>query len=266
MKKTNIISKLVLAIFISGLFTLTTYAQEKSCPNHGQQAMMGQCKGGCGMGFLKDLTPDQKKQIDVLKQKLIKETLPIKNQIDEKQAHLKTISTGDNVDMTAVNKTIDEISVLKADIQKKKMQFRQDVRKLLTDDQKLMFDIHCCGGAGDGEGCGRGEKMHGDMNGCGEGQGMGNGCHMGQGQCCKNMEQGQGQCCKNQMQSGCGGMHQDGNCCKNQGNGQAGCQHSMNGQGCQNHGDMKGCCKNKETGSPSKCCKDGQQKDTEPKN
>ena len=217
--------------------------------------MMGHCKGGCGMGFLKDLTPEQKKQIYVLKQKLIKETLPIKNQIEEKQAHLKTISTGDNVDMVAVNKTIDEIAVLKADIQKKKMQFRQDVRKLLTEDQKLMFDIHCCGGNGDGEGCGHGKNMQGNMNGCNNDHAMGNGC--------QSHGQGQGQCCKNQMQNNSCGNHQDGNCCKHQGNGQAGCQHSMNGQGCQNHGDAKGCCKDKESGTPNKCCKSGQQKDSE---
>jgi Spy/CpxP family protein refolding chaperone len=252
MKKTNLISKLVLAIFITGLFTISSYAQEKSCPNHEQQAKMGQCKGGSGFGFIKDLTPEQKKQIDVLKQKLIKESLPIKNQIEEKQAHLKTISTGDNVDMVAVNKTIDEIYALKAELQKKKMQFKQDVRKLLTEDQKLNFDIHCC--VGNGEGCGHNNNMQGNMNGCGNDHAMGNGCQTGQ---------GQGQCCKNSTQSNGCGNHQDGNCCKNQGNGQAGCQHSMNGQGCQNHGDAKGCSKDKESASPSKCCKSGQQKENE---
>ena len=103
-----------------------------------------------------------------------KETLPIKNQIDEKKAHLKTVSSGDNVDVTAVNKTIDEIYSLKADMAKKREAFRQDVRKLLNDEQKLAFDLHHAK-------FGDGEKGKGPKQNPGYGHGSGTGCGMGQG-------------------------------------------------------------------------------------
>jgi Spy/CpxP family protein refolding chaperone len=93
-------------------------------------------------GFKKlKLSPEQKKSIMEIKTKMMKEALPIKNQIGEKEAHLKTISTGDNIDMNAVNNTIDEISVLKAKMMKMHMANRQEIRKVLNDEQKLIFDI-----------------------------------------------------------------------------------------------------------------------------
>ena len=86
------------------------------------------------------LTTEQKKSIFDLKSNLQKSVLPVKNMIGEKKAHLKTLSTVDNPDMNAINSTIDEIASLKAQIMKLKMANRQEIRKLLTDKQRVIFD------------------------------------------------------------------------------------------------------------------------------
>ena len=265
MKKTKISFIVMLVILIASLSTTQTMAQgQGKCEQHGKDGMQGgMCKGDKNMAFIKDLTADQQKQIDALKLNLIKDRITIKNLIAEKQAHLKTISTGDNVDMAAVNKTIDELFTLKADMAKKHEAFKQDVRKLLTADQKVMFDIHT------GMGNERGKEMKGmeqgynkqgmEQGGCKmHEQGMGNGgCKMdGNGQGMSNGEQG----CKHMGQDngGCKGKA-DGGCCK-KGDGQMkDCKGHMDGnkegdgqgkmQGCEGHGkgegDGAGCCKKK---------------------
>ncbi len=88
-----------------------------------------------------DLTDDQKTKITDMRAANMKEMLPLRNKLREKQAHLNTISTGDNVNMTDVNKTIGEVGAIKIDMAKKRASQRQEVRKILTDDQRVFVDM-----------------------------------------------------------------------------------------------------------------------------
>jgi Spy/CpxP family protein refolding chaperone len=215
MKKSGITFITMLALLIAGIISNNAFAQEEHC---GKGNMPGMHKGDKGIGFIKDLTTDQQKQIDVLKLNLIKETIGIKNQIEEKKAHIKTISTGDNVDMIPVNKALDELFALKAEIAKKHEAFQQDVRKILTAEQKVMFDIHKSE-----------RKGHGRMSEMGDG---GMPCNMSEkrGDC--PMGGMNGGCCKEKMGNGCGkGMMGNGGC------------KDMMGDGCCKEKMGKGCCK-----------------------
>lgn len=194
--------------------------QLQSAPEHAGQ-------GCCG---IKDITPDQQKQMEALHQKMMKDVLPIKNQIAEKKAHLVTVSTGDNVDMMAVNKTIDEIYALKAELAKKKEVLKQDVRKLLNDEQKLQFDMKNAHG--------KGMKCGNNDMGC-KGQGQGMKCGMGhQGMSCGMGHQGMGCGMMGQQGMGCGMGQQGMKCGNDQGHGGAGCMH-------QGQQKSMGCCKDK---------------------
>ncbi len=198
-------------IFSTGNFASAQckHQQQQQQQQEQQQTVMPDNPAGpCCFGFLKGLTPEQEKQITALQQKMMKESLPLKNQIGEKKAHLKTITSGDNVDMGAVTKTIDELYALKAELAKKHEGFKQDVRKLLNDEQKIMFDMHQAKGKHDGKNkCGMGGNGHGMGSGCGNGcMGQGNpkGCGMGQGNpkgC--GMEQGMGAGCGKGSGMGC---------------------------------------------------------------
>jgi len=89
-----------------------------------------------------DLTDAQKTQIKDMRTANMKEMLPLRNELQEKQAHKRTISTGDNVKMSEINKTIDEIGAIKTNMAKKRATHRQNIRKILTDNQRVFFDMH----------------------------------------------------------------------------------------------------------------------------
>lgn len=141
--------KTITAILVALLLSVNTniFAQSgKKCSHHvekhqdGKKCSHDMKKHHDGMEFL-NLTDEQKSQIKKLKIANMKEMLPIKNQLAEKKAHIRTLTTADNVDMNAVNKTIDEIGNIKATMMKKQAAHKQEIRKLLNDEQRIHFDM-----------------------------------------------------------------------------------------------------------------------------
>jgi Spy/CpxP family protein refolding chaperone len=126
-----------------------------------------------------NLTTDQQTKIEKQRTTQWKEMQNYRNQLNEKRARLQTLRSVDNADMSTINKTIDEIGVIQTSMQKKREQHFQDVRNLLTDDQRVYFDnFHS--GRGNGQGRGNGYCR-------GNGQGRGNGSGRGKGNCRRNM-------------------------------------------------------------------------------
>jgi len=107
-------------------------------PNNMQQNKKAQ---GMFMN-IPDLTDAQQTKLKEMRTAHMKEMMPLKNELKEKQAHLQTLQTADKPDMNAINKEIDEIGVIKTNMAKKHAAFRQEVRKILTDDQRVFFDMH----------------------------------------------------------------------------------------------------------------------------
>jgi Spy/CpxP family protein refolding chaperone len=89
---------------------------------------------------LPDITQEQLDQIDALRLLNMKENQQLRNQLNEKRARLRTLSTSDQPDTRAINSTIDEMANLRAEIQKNQMATHQEIRKLLNDDQRVIFD------------------------------------------------------------------------------------------------------------------------------
>ena len=104
-----------------------------------------------------DLTEDQKGKMEKLHLNMMKEALPVRNQLNENRAKYKTLSTGDNVDLKAINMLIDENAKLQADLKKKAAANHQEVRELLTDDQRIVFDSRAGGRQGFRRGMKQGE-------------------------------------------------------------------------------------------------------------
>ncbi len=127
-------AKMLILILIAAVFSGNAIAQPKFDPN---------CKQNGPQYFgIPDLTEEQKTELQKMKTAHMKEVLPLKNALNEKQAHLKTISTGDNPDINAIYSEIDKIGQLKTEIQKKRAKHRQDIRQILTEDQRIIFDMH----------------------------------------------------------------------------------------------------------------------------
>jgi Spy/CpxP family protein refolding chaperone len=160
------ISVLLLAVMVS--LNATVYAQN----GYGKVN-----KSGTGPGFfcknIPDITEDQQGKIDALRTDHMKTMQSLRNQKNEKRAHLQTLRTADKADMNAINKTIDEIGALQTKMMKERENHIQEVRNLLTDEQRISFDSHkrgngpgqgYCRGNGPGRGTGNKQRVRGRNN------------------------------------------------------------------------------------------------------
>ena len=95
---------------------------------------------GFGLERGLNLTEDQQAQMKSLHLKLQQEMLPIRNKLGENRARFRTLSTAENADMKAINKLIDTNSQLSASMVKLQAANQQAVRKLLTEEQRIIFD------------------------------------------------------------------------------------------------------------------------------
>ena len=86
------------------------------------------------------LTEDQLGKIRNLQMDFEKSVQPLKNEMREKTAKLKTAEMAARPDMTAIYKMIDDLALVHANIQKKEAATTQEIRKLLTDDQRAAYD------------------------------------------------------------------------------------------------------------------------------
>ncbi|MGE4290527.1 MAG: Spy/CpxP family protein refolding chaperone [Salinivirgaceae bacterium] len=92
-------------------------------------------------GFL-NLTDEQQSALKNLQVTHQKEMLPLRNELGEKKAKMRTLQTAENVDLKAINALIDEMSMIKTKMAKAKAAKHQAIRKLLTEEQRLQFDLH----------------------------------------------------------------------------------------------------------------------------
>lgn len=93
------------------------------------------------MNRIPNLTDVQKSKIKELNLQMKKEMLPLNNTLEEKKARLNTLETAEKPDLTVINSTIDEINVIQSKLMKLRAAHRQDVRKLLTPEQRIEFDL-----------------------------------------------------------------------------------------------------------------------------
>jgi Spy/CpxP family protein refolding chaperone len=94
-----------------------------------------------GLPKISNLTESQKTKIKELRTNLKKEILPLRNTLTEKRAKLQTLETADKSDLVAIQNTIDEIHTIVAKMQKMKAAQHQEIRKILTAEQRVEFDL-----------------------------------------------------------------------------------------------------------------------------
>ena len=87
-----------------------------------------------------DLTQDQKEKISELRIDMLKETQPLRNQIEELRAAFHSLMTSDNPDTKAIEKNIDERTKLQSELMKSHAGSRLAMSNLLTDDQRVIFN------------------------------------------------------------------------------------------------------------------------------
>lgn len=172
--KNNTLAMLLIAAMLG--VTTSAIAQRGSGQGYGKASVAGT---GYYCNNIPNLTEEQQAKLETLRTTHWKDAQNNRNLIAEKSAKLNTLRSADNADMKAINKTIDEMSSLRSTMQKSREQHIQDIRSVLTDEQRVYFDSSKKGGKGKGR-CGRGNGQ-GRMN--GNGYGKGNGAGRGLGPC-----------------------------------------------------------------------------------
>lgn len=129
-------SLLITALLVAGI-TFGAYAQGghgKGMRGKGQQAKI--CYD------IPELTDEQESKIEKLRTAHMAKRTEFRNQMREKIAQLNSLTSGDNVDMKQAEKVSDNIASLRGKMLKERINHRNDIRSLLTDEQKVYFDNH----------------------------------------------------------------------------------------------------------------------------
>ncbi len=146
MKTKRIFSAAIAFILVAGL-SFTSMAQRGQGMNQNGQGMRSMNPGQrmnqkpANFAFLQ-LSEEQQNKIDALRVEFMAKNLPLKNQLGEMRAKMKSLQTGDNQNLKDISNLIDDMSAVQAQIRKNAAAHRLDVRALLTDDQKVLFDAH----------------------------------------------------------------------------------------------------------------------------
>lgn len=128
-----------------------------------------------------DLTADQETKIEALRVNHLKEMTSYRNQMNELRAKKQTLMSSDNTNMNEINSVIDQMTGVHGKMMKASAKHRQDVRNLLTDEQKVYFDSRPMRGRGHGKGSGRAGRGYRNFDGYGQGNGRGQGLGYGNG-------------------------------------------------------------------------------------
>lgn len=90
--------------------------------------------------WIPNLTDQQQEQLQGLRVDHINEMTDYRNQLYEKRARLRILETKDDPKMDAINQVIEEMGAIRINMQKNRANHRQEVRKLLNEEQKAYYD------------------------------------------------------------------------------------------------------------------------------
>lgn len=139
------------------------------------------------LNFL-NLTQDQISKINEINTKFMDENISQLNELQKKNVELQNFMTNKNIDRNSINAKIDEVSKIRTELQKKVITKSEDVKNVLSEQQKELigsnnFGFGMCGltykmGARFGRGFGAGAGYLGNY-----GKGLSGGIGFGRGPC-----------------------------------------------------------------------------------
>ena len=128
---------LIAAMVISSTAMAQNQQRRKSSPEQKEMMMKRQ---NMKKQFENFFTEEQREKMKELRLATVKEVKPIKNELGELRAKQRTLTTADNADLNSINKNIDKMSKLQADIKKIVAKQDQEIRAMLTEEQLLKYD------------------------------------------------------------------------------------------------------------------------------
>lgn len=132
---------LVASTLIMLTMSLGSYAQEAQ-PHRpkARQEQAGKEQRGPRPPQIPNLTEEQESQLKAFRVAHEKETLPLKNQSNELEAKLQSLMTADVIDKKEAGRVIENLSDIKAQLMKLKVDQTAAVKSILTDEQQIAFN------------------------------------------------------------------------------------------------------------------------------
>ncbi len=130
---------------------------------------MGKGHPGMGTGHGPALTSEQQEQADAIREKYDDQRVELVNRLKAMAIEADDAFDGDAPDFAALEKQIDEAAKVRADMAKLKLRMHKEIRGILTEDQRTIFDHGLSSKFG--RGLMMGGQGHGGMRGD-----MGRGC------------------------------------------------------------------------------------------
>ncbi|NOZ62398.1 MAG: periplasmic heavy metal sensor [Calditrichaeota bacterium] len=159
MKIAKIVQVFVIAFAVTALVIPAAIGQ----PSQGKHQMMMKKTRHCGGLAALNLTAEQQQKVADLRLQHQKDVLPLQTDLRNKQAELKLMMVEEQPNMKRIDKKIDEIGKIKAELKKLQVQHRFAVRQILTPEQRKMFDTHSLMAGKKGF---HGKGKHGNHRGC----------------------------------------------------------------------------------------------------
>lgn len=153
MKRVWTIAVTLTAILLISAYPLLAQRPIVDPAHRGCGSMMGKMEHRIGVYNIPNLTSEQISKIQRLKLEFQKEKLPLRTQLQIERLELQML-IAENVEQKKLEAKIDEISKTHAKLLKKRVAHHRGIRKLLTDEQKVYFDLR-------GFGMGRGYDRRG---------------------------------------------------------------------------------------------------------
>lgn len=144
-----IIKSFALLFLLAAFSTNLTAQQRAQNPDRMRAQMherMQQNQHGMGNHHMQlmaklDLSEEQKNQIQEWHLDQQKEMMNHRASLKAKYAQLQTLKIADNYNESAVNDVIEEISELQTAMMKQRASHQQNIREILTDEQRVKFDL-----------------------------------------------------------------------------------------------------------------------------
>ena len=87
-----------------------------------------------------NLSEEQRKSFKEINSKHLSQVKPIKKEMMKKKLEMQLEKMEDKIDISSVNKLIDEISDLEAELRKSEFSRNLEIRSLLNDEQEMRFE------------------------------------------------------------------------------------------------------------------------------
>ena len=135
-------TKILMIVLLMSISAVLVAQPEGVTPKKGQkqQQDMQRDRMHQGMQAL-NLTDAQKESFKKNMMATQKQLLPLRNELGEAEARQKTLNSAEKPDFGAINKNIDKVAGMRAEMAKVQVKNHLEMRAQLTDEQRMKFDM-----------------------------------------------------------------------------------------------------------------------------